>query len=196
MSPLSVIFIGPQGSGKGTQLEKLEGVVRARDTAQRVVVIQTGRLFRALSRAEHYTGRRVKEAIASGALQPLFLTSVLWGDAMITQMDSTCHLLMDGFPRTVAQAEILESAFQFYERKEVVVVNCTISEDVARARMQTRARSDDTEVAIEERLRLYHEETLLVLDFYRTRPNTRVLDVDAIQAIEEIHARILAYLGL
>lgn len=197
MSPYTVIFIGPQGSGKGTQIEKLDAVLKERDPTRRVVDVQTGRRFRALAaKQESYTERHLSETLDTGVLQPHFLTVVLWGDAMIDQVDPDCHLLMDGFPRTVAQAEVLETALAFYQRTPLYIVYLNTPEEVVRERMKGRARPDDTDASIEERLRWYREDTLPVIDFYRKRRDTVVLDIDGTGSIEEVHTAIVAGLGL
>ncbi len=193
----TVIFIGPQGSGKGTQIEKLKTVLEADDERRRVVDIQTGRRFRSLAaKQETFAEDKVAATLDAGILQPDFLSAVLWGQAMVDQLDPKSHLLIDGFPRTVAQIPDLEDAFHFFERGMVDVINLVTPEEVVRARMQSRARADDTEASIEERLRWYREDTLPVVEYYRTRPNTVVHDVDGTKDIEGVHAQIVAALKL
>lgn len=197
MTPKTIIFIGPQGSGKGTQIEKLDAVLRATDPARQVVDIQTGRRFRALAmKSEGYTEKHVERTINTGVLQPLFLSVLLWGDAMKEHLDADCHLLVDGFPRVVSEAEVLESALSFYQREAVDVINLDTPEAVVRERMQGRARPDDTEESIEERLRWYREETLPVVEYYRTRPDTTVHDIDGTADIAGVHQAILNRLSL
>ncbi|NCO61917.1 hypothetical protein GW879_00490, partial [Candidatus Kaiserbacteria bacterium] len=121
MQPLTIIFIGPQGSGKGTQIEKLDIVLNKKDPTRQTLDIQTGRRFRALAmRGEGYTEDHVSATLDSGVLQPLFLSVVLWGDAMREHLNPDCHVLIDGFPRTVAEAIVLESALSFYKRDSVI----------------------------------------------------------------------------
>lgn len=197
MHPYTIIFIGPQGSGKGTQIEQLDAALRRAHPEGRVVTIQTGRLFRGLAHKQvSYTERRISATIDTGMLQPDFLTAVLWGEVMASQLDPRGHLLIDGVPRTLRQAQVLDEAFRFYERGNVTVINLVAPDGVARERMQGRARPDDTPEAIEERLRAYHTETMPVLDFYRVRPNTTVLDIDGTKTIEEIHEAIRGGLGI
>lgn len=192
----TVIFIGPQGSGKGTQIEKLKAVLEARDR-RRVVDIQTGRRFRALAATqETYAEDKIAATLNSGILQPDFITTVLWGRAMLDQLDDKSHLLIDGFPRTVKQIPDLDDAFRFFERNLVDVINLATPEDVVRARMESRARLDDTSESIEERLRWYREETLPVIEYYRTRPQTRVHDIDGTLTIDEVHTAIVTALAL
>lgn len=197
MTPKTIIFIGPQGSGKGTQIERLDQVLKEKDPTKRVVDIQTGRRFRAMAASgEGYTEKHIQETLNSGILQPLFLSTVLWGDAMRTHVDEECHLLIDGFPRVLNEAKVLESALKFYKREEIDIINLDTPEEVVRERMKGRARPDDTPQSIEERLRWYREETLPVVDYYRSRPNTRVHDINGMQSIDEVHASILSALNL
>lgn len=197
MKALTVIFVGPQGSGKGTQIEKLDKVMVERDPVRRVVDIQTGRRFRALAaKSETFAEKKVARTLDTGVLQPDFLTHILWGEAMLDQLDPKSHLLIDGFPRTVTQAHVLDDAFLFFERNNIHVINLDTPEEVVRARMQSRARADDTKKSIEERLRWYREDTLPVLDYYRARPDVHVHDIDGMDTIDGVHEQILKALKL
>jgi adenylate kinase len=197
MSPKTIIFIGPQGSGKGTQIERLYSVIAEKDPTRRIVDIQTGRRFRALAaKRETYADKKIAATLDSGELQPDFITHLLWGQAMLDQLDDKSHLLIDGFPRTVPQAEVLEDALDFFERDHVHVVNLDTPEEVVRRRMEERARDDDTTDSIETRLRWYRDDTLPVLDYYRVRPETTVHDIDGMVSIDEVHTAIVAALGL
>jgi adenylate kinase len=196
MDTKTVIFIGPQGSGKGTQIERLKSVLEAADR-RRVVDIQTGRRFRALAATqETYAEDKIANTLNSGVLQPDFITTVLWGRAMLDQLDTKSHLLIDGFPRTVGQIPDLEDAFHFFERGTIDVINLETPEEVVRARMESRARTDDTTDSIEERLRWYREDTLPVVAYYQNRPNTRVHTLDGTESIDGVHAQILTALQL
>ncbi len=192
----TVIFIGPQGSGKGTQIERLKVVLEERDR-RRVVDIQTGRRFRALAATqETYAEDKIAATLNTGILQPDFITTVLWGRAMLDQLDEKSHLLIDGFPRTLKQIPDLEDAFKFFDRQSLDIVNLVTPEEVVRERMESRARLDDTSDSIEERLRWYRDETLPVIEYYRGRPNTLVHDLDGTGGIDEVHAAIVTALNL
>ena len=168
-----------------------------KDPIRRVVDIQTGRRFRSLAaRSETFAEKKVARSLDTGVLQPDFLTHVLWGEAMLDQLDPKSHLLVDGFPRTVTQAHVLDDALSFFERNNVHIINLDTPEDVVRARMHGRARTDDTHESIEERLRWYREDTLPVLDYYRVRPSTHVHDIDGTDTVEGVHQQILNALNL
>jgi len=197
MEPFTIIFIGPQGSGKGTQIEKLDAVLNEKDPMRTTVDFQTGRRFRALAmKGEGFTEEHVAQTLDSGVLQPLFLSVVLWGDAMREHLTPNRHVLIDGFPRTVSEAIVLESAMTFYERKKVTIINLDTPEEIVRERMHGRARKDDTDVSIEARLKWYKEETLPVLEYYRNRTATEVIDIDGTDTINGVHTQILQALKL
>ena len=196
MKPQTVIFIGPQGSGKGTQIEKLKEVLESNDR-RRVVDIQTGRRFRALAAAqESFAEDKVASTLASGKLQPNFLSAVLWGQAMVNRLDAKSHLLIDGFPRTVGQIPDLEDAFNFFEREHIQIINLETPEDVVRTRMVERAREDDTAESIEERLRWYREDTLPVVEYFREKDGVVVHDIVGTDTIEGVHGQIKTALGI
>jgi adenylate kinase len=191
MTPKTIIFIGPQGSGKGTQIAKLYDVIATTDPSRRIVDIQTGRRFRALAaKRETFADKKIADTLDSGELQPDFITHLLWGQAMLDQLDPKSHLLIDGFPRTAHQARVLDNALTFFERDTVIVINLDTPEDIVRSRMESRARADDTPDSIETRLRWYREDTLPVLDFYRARANTTVHDIDGTMDIDGVHSAI------
>ena len=197
MKPITVIFIGPQGSGKGTQIERLDKVIAEKDPLRRVVDIQTGRRFRALAaKQETFAEKKVAKTLDSGQLQPDFLTHILWGQAMLDQLDAKSHLFIDGFPRTVNQAYVLDEALEFFNRDNVHIINLDTPEEVVRKRMYERARADDTDESIETRLRWYREDTLPVLEYYRQRPHTTVHDIDGTQSIDGVHEQIIKALKL
>ncbi len=115
---------------------------------------------------------------------------------MRTHLDTECHLLIDGFPRVVDEAKVLESALAFYQRQSIDVIHIQAPEAVVRERMVSRAREDDTQESIEERLRWYKMETLPVVEYYRVRPDTKVHDIDGTASIDEVHTAILQALNL
>jgi len=197
MTPKTIIFVGPQGSGKGTQIKMLDELLKAKDPSRKVVDIQTGRRFRALAaKGEGYTETHIAETLDTGILQPLFLSVSLWGDAMREHLTPDCHVLIDGFPRTVPEATVLESAFEFYERNEAIIINLETPEEVVRGRMINRARPDDTPESIEARLAWYRDETVPVIEYYRERDNTTVYDIDGTDTIEGVHEQILKALNI
>ncbi|MBX9906858.1 nucleoside monophosphate kinase [Patescibacteria group bacterium] len=195
-APETVIFIGPQGSGKGTQIERLDAHLRSVDPARKIADIQSGRKFRAFAADEEgYTADHIRETLNTGILQPLFLSVALWGTEMVHMVDPNSHVLIDGFPRAVPEAIVLETAFEFYKRENISVVFLDTPEEVVRQRMVARAREDDTADSIEERLSWYREKTLPVVEYYRDRPHTNLITIDGTKTVDEVSAEIIRALG-
>lgn len=197
MKQHTIIFIGPQGSGKGTQIANLDAYLRSVDPDRRVVDIQSGRQFRTFAAEERgYAAEHVASTLDSGILQPLFLTVSLWGNEFLRHVDADCHLLIDGFPRVVEEAVVLESALSFYKRDTIHIVFLDTPEEVVRGRMIARSRSDDTRDSIEERLSWYREKTLPVVEYYRTRSGAELITIDGTQSIDAVAAAVLAGLKI
>ncbi len=197
MQPLTLIFVGPQGSGKGTQISKIKNIITALDGDRKLVDVQTGSLFRSLTAPRQtFAQNKIADSLQAGVLQPDFLTYALWGQQMLSELDPGSHLLIDGFPRTVAQAETLAGAFDFFERKNIHVINLDTPEEVVKARMLERARDDDTLESIENRLRWYREDTLPVIAYYKNIANVTVHDIKGDDTIDGVHEQIISALKL
>ena len=180
----NVLIMGPPGSGKGTQAAR---IAERRDLAH----ISTGDMLRAAMAAGTELGNRVKDIVDRGDLVPddLMLELVL---DRLGQPDAAGGFLLDGFPRTVAQAEALVAALEGKRELELVVL-LDVPEDVLVERALARGRADDTEETIRHRLRVYRESTRPVLDALEGKVDRA--DIDGVGAIEEITDRIETALG-
>jgi adenylate kinase len=190
METKTIIFIGPQGSGKGTQVKELITYIHGQDNTKTVLEVQTGKGFRELAEGESYTSFRIKDILNNGGLVPDFLTQAIVVNQLIGGLTSDTHLIMDGFPRNLEQARFIDDLLAFYLRANISVVYLDTPEDVVRERMLARGRSDDTEASINERLRLYKEMTEPLLDYYQSRDNTEFVTVDGAKTISEVQVDI------
>lgn len=188
--PLTIIFIGMQGSGKGTQAALLEQWLKKRYGGE-VFRYETGEGFRALlSREDNHTVQLIREELMRGHLLPEFLSVHLWGGAFIERFTGTEHIIADGFPRSLVEAGILHTALAFYQRLPALVVYLSVPEDVALERLAKRGRADDTPEAIRERLRFWRERIMPLLDFYDWRDGYRLLRIHGEKSVEEVHEEI------
>ena len=195
MQPKTIIIMGPQGSGKGTQLELLKEALKKADSSTAIEVFQTGERFRAIMENDTWTTEKVRDIQNTGNLQPLFLTVALWGSDFIERNNKEVHNLIDGFPRRLAEAEILHGALDFFERENVEVVVVDVPEEEVRKRMNGRGREDDTETSITERLRLYEEHTVPCIAYFK-EAGYIVHHIDGAQTVEEVQKDILTALTL
>jgi adenylate kinase len=162
-----ILLLGPQGAGKGTQGKLIA-------TEHGIPHVATGDMLRAAMAADTELGRRVKPIYDSGQLVPDDLMIELIRERL-GEEDAREGFVLDGFPRTMPQAEALEEMLREIGRDLDVVFEFQLEDEVGRERMLRRAaeegRADDTPEAIDERLRLYHAETEPLIEYYRARGN-------------------------
>jgi len=179
------VVIGPPGSGKGTQASRVA-------TRLGIPHVATGDILRAEIAKESALGRELEPIIASGALVPddLILRII---EARLSEPDAASGALLDGFPRTVAQAKALDAMLEHRGSSVDVVVLLQVPEDELWRRMRRRAaeegRPDDTDDAFRHRLVVYQAETAPVLDYYRSR-GTRIAAIDGVGSVDDVTERI------
>jgi adenylate kinase len=184
-----VILLGAPGSGKGTQGERL---------ARRLGVphIASGELLRAHVRAETEIGREIAARLARGDLVPDDLVLEIVG-AAVTAAAQAGGYILDGFPRTRAQAERAHELAVALGVDAQAAVYLALPDDVARARLAGRAaggRVDDADAeVIEHRLKVFHDNMRPILDFYAELGI--LVTVDAAQPPDAVTEEILAALG-
>jgi adenylate kinase len=160
-----ILLLGPQGSGKGTQAERISRTYG-------IPHIATGDMLRAAMAAGTELGRKVKPIYDAGELVPDALMIDLIRERL-SQPDAEEGFVLDGFPRTLEQAEALDDMLLELGSPLDVVFDLQIDEPTTVQRLLDRAqkegRSDDTPEAIAKRLQLFREATLPVIEHYRAQ---------------------------
>ena len=195
---MRIILLGPPGSGKGTQAQRL---------VQRYGIVQlsTGEMLRAAVAAGTPVGLRAKDIMASGGLVPDDVVVNIISDR-IDQPDAKNGFILDGFPRTVPQAAALDELLKHKHMKLDAVVELRVNESALVERVETRAaetrargeevRIDDTSEVLIKRLAAYRAQTEPLIHYYSER--RKLLTVDGMMTIEVVTreiGRILAAIG-
>lgn len=184
---MKLIFLGPPGAGKGTQAARIEA-------AYEIPQLSTGDMLRAAVAAGTETGRQAKDIMARGDLVP---DDVVVGiiSERIQAADCANGFILDGFPRNVSQARALDRVLVEKGVNLDAVIELAVDPEILIARILKRAqesadgpRDDDTEEALQHRLRVYEEQTAPVADFYAEKGILRTLD--GMQEIDEVTQQI------
>ena len=182
---MRVVLIGPPGAGKGTQAVRIAAHFGCGDVA-------TGDIFRANVAQGTPLGRTAQEYMDRGDLVPDEVVIAMVMDRL-AERDCDAGFVLDGFPRTVAQAEALDRRLAGLETPLDAGLNFEVTEEELFRRLAGRSaalhRSDDTEQTIRHRLEVFAEKTRPLIDYYRHRG--LLIPVDAIGPVEEVTVRIL-----
>jgi adenylate kinase len=189
-TPETFIFIGRSGSGKGTQAELLKEYLE-KNTSSPVTYIQTGQRFRDFTRGEGHTAQLARKVIETGALMPEFLGVWNWSSIFVDSIKGDEHLILDGMPRRLREAHMVDSAMNFYERNMPMVIYLDISHDVAKERLLGRGRTDDNHEDIDRRLAWFETDVVPVLEWYERDRNYNFVRINGEQSVEEINGDII-----
>lgn len=193
---MRIILLGPPGSGKGTQAQLL--VER-----YGIVQLSTGEMLRAAVAAGTPVGLKAKEIMASGGLVPDDVVVGIISDR-IDQPDAKNGFILDGFPRTVPQAEGLDELLRQKHLKLDAVIELRVNESALLSRVETRVaqmrergeevRLDDTPEVLTKRLASYRSQTEPLIHYYSER--RKLSTIDGMMAIDEVtravHRQLLA----
>lgn len=187
---LNIILLGPPGAGKGTQAQRLihkHGIVQ----------LSTGEMLRAAVAAGTPIGLKAKDIMASGALVPDEVVVGIIADR-IEEPDAKKGFILDGFPRTVPQAQALDDLLKRKHLKLDAVVELRVNESALLERVETRVaqmrergeevRIDDTPEVLSKRLANYRAQTEPLVHYYSEK--RKLITVDGMMTIEQVTSAI------
>lgn len=190
----NVLFFGPQGSGKGTQVGKLIDYLHAK-SERSVIRIDMGAELRAMIARDGLTGEMVHEVIGAGRRMPDFMAVYLQTRKLVESFTGSEHIIADGLARGPDQTRCFDDMMQFYGRADYRIIHLILSEESSVKRILARGRHDDTEDAIRTRLAWNKEIVEPQLELLRDRGHI-VHDIDAEPDVETVHAAILKALAI
>ena len=189
---MNIILLGPPGAGKGTQAKRIE-------EAHSIVQLSTGEMLRAAAASGSELGNEAKAIMDKGQLMPDDLMVQMISER-IDEPDCKNGFILDGFPRTVPQAEALDRMLGDKGLKLDAVIELRVADEVLVERIETRiaesvdgARSDDNVETLKRRLEVYHQQTAPILPYYSDKGILKV--VDGMASIDGVSGQIQGILG-
>lgn len=192
-NPLNVVFLGRSGSGKGTQAELLFKKIESKSGAGSVFCFATGDCFRSIiKQSELLTGKLIdSKIIKMGAKGPDFFTIWCWSKEFIYNVKEDQHVILDGTPRTVLEAKVLDEMLEFYNRNNVFPVWLDVGYDWAYDRLMGRGRFDDIPETIKNRLAYYPKYVEPSIEYFKKESANKIIRINGEQSIEDVHKDIM-----
>jgi adenylate kinase family enzyme len=195
MQPLTFVFFGIIGSGKGTQVDLLREYLKDKNLASDILFTSTGAEFRKVIESGSYTGQIVKDTLEKGFLQPNFVTTSLFTNILISGMKEETCLIADGYPRTISQSESFEAMMKFYKRENVKIIYIELGREEAMKRNLLRGRTDDTQEGIEQRFNEYVNNVIPAMNYFKEKKGYEIFTINGEQGIEKVHQDIIKALN-
>jgi len=196
MSPKTFILIGRSGCGKGTQGKLLQEKLVAADPSGRVFYHEMGARFREFIQKPSHTSALSKAVYERDDRQPDFLAVWIWSDIFVENLQGDEHLFIDGTPRSLPEAQVLDTALNFYGRKAKVIF-LNVSRDWSKERLLARGRFDDANTErINKRLDWFDRDVLPAVEYFKQNAISQpekyaFFDINGEQPIEKVHADII-----
>lgn len=193
MVPRTFIFIGRSGCGKGTQAKLLQDYIENQDEHKHpFFYVETGARFRDFIKGDKLANKLSAKIYENGDRQPDFLAAWMWSNFLLEHMTGNEHLFLDGTPRSLPEAKILDTAIKFFERQKPFVIHIDISRECSTKRLIARGRSDDkSQEEIKKRLDWYDRDVVPAFGFFDESPDYNLLNINGDQPIEKVFQDIV-----
>jgi len=184
---IRVVFLGPPGAGKGTQAVRIA-------EKYNVPHISTGDILRAAVKEGTELGKIAKEYMDKGELVPDEIIIGIIKERLSQEDVKENGFILDGFPRTLPQAEALDKMLEELGMPLDKVIYLNVDDEEIVKRLLARGRADDTEDVIRNRLKVYREQTSPLIDYYTKKG--LLVEINGVGDIDEITKKIEESLGL
>lgn len=190
------IFIGRSGCGKGTQVELLRKYLAEKNIGD-TIHIETGVEFREFITGSGPTNVLSKAVYESDERQPDFLACFMWTHVMVRDYKPNMHAIFDGTPRSISEAQVLETALRFYGFEKVFVIHLDVSREWSEKHLLARGRADDATVEkIAKRLNWFDADVMPAIRYFSQNSFFTTISLSGERSIEEVHQSVCEAIAL
>lgn len=187
----AMIFFGKSGSGKGTQIKEFSKYL-AQQGEESVAYLEAGQIIRDFIATDTYTAKMASAGNERGRLQPAFLAIWAWVNKMISTFNGQKIICIDGAPRKLNEAIVLDEMLDFYGHTKRIVLYFDIADEVVRERLRQRARGDDaSSESVEKRLEWFNQNSKEIIPFFEASGKYTIVYIDASRSTDEIKKDVI-----
>ena len=193
MTPKTFIFIGRSGCGKGTQASLLMDYIKQKDIEKRpIFYLETGQRFRDFIKSGSHSANLSNEVYKADIRQPDFLAVWMWSHLLIENLKGNEHLVIDGTPRSLQEAMVLETAIDFYKLEKPNVIYIDVGRKWSEERLLSRGRLDDASIVrIDKRLNWFDKDVVPALKFMKKSKKFNFIKINGEQTIGQVNQEIM-----
>jgi len=189
--PLVFLLMGRAGCGKGTQANLLVKYLEKNNLGKPLYVYVGNNLRKFIKENSSLTSKLAGKIMEKGDMEPSLLSVWALAADFIEKLDRETSLVIDGFPRNLTEAEIIDEAISFYELKKAYPIFIETSREWSKNKLLERQREDDTEQAIKRRLDYFEEFVVPTIKYYAGKSKYKLITVNGEQGVEDVHKEII-----
>ncbi len=190
----ALLFFGPSGAGKGTQVKLLKKYLSEKSD-RKIVQIDMGAKLREVIDEGRYAGRKIDSIISKGEFLPGTVPVYFLYDFLMKHFRPDMHLIADGVVRSAVQAQAFHEAMFFFEHENYKIIFIKLSDESITERLLKRGRVDDTQEGIQKRIELYKEQVYPLLDLFESF-GKEIIEINGEPDIEIVHEEIITKLKI
>ncbi len=194
MHAQTILIMGRSGSGKGTQVRFIEEYIKDKDIDSLPLFhLETGKAFREFIKGSSLASRLAFDKSEKGERQPDFLAVWMWTHTVVLTLEDQMHWIIDGTPRSLPEAKILESAFVFFKRPKPIIIYLNVGSEWSFDRMKARGREDDVNAGSKEnRVKWFDEDVVPAIEYFKNQLDCSFFEINGEQEIEKVREDIMA----
>jgi adenylate kinase len=194
--PQVFIVMGRSGSGKGTQIALLQAYLKEKTPTIAQQNFVCGDRFREFFKTESPISQIVKESVNAGNYQPDFFATTLYFSEIFKTINSSDHLIFDGYPRSLIQLEDLKKLLTYIGRTHAIVIDISVTgEEVVRRIMLRTGRTDDSKEGAEKRQQEFDRSVVPVIEAVKADPFFTYLEIDGMPLPADVHHNVVQALN-